>query len=577
MNPTQTDKLCFFEDIVRTIPRLLSLLDRNPNSPTYGCFDRNYWHYKTQTDFPAATYQHGVLILALCYNNRFAGNIYYRNPDLLRYIKAGMAFWSKIQNRDGSFNEWYPNEHSYVATAVTTYAISEAWLILKDEIGNNNPGFTEISGSIGRAACWLSKNKDEIALNHVAAAVMALHNAYEVCGNARFKEAAQFNIEAMQRYQHGEGWFAEYGGADIGYLSVSIDFLAKYYQKAKDAKAAKLLEKALDFMVYFLHPDGSSGGEYASRNTKYMFLHGLKIASSEYASARWILEKLSDNAGANPLLMVFEASDDRYFTFFFLGNLLQASLEQGSSQPSGLSLLEFTKIFPGSGLFSVKNKNFHIIGNFKKGGVFKVFSSDRSAPRLFYGDSGYFGCLAAGAVISTQYFNGQVLFNIKNDKTGIIIEISQQFCIMDTKLPLVTMLIPFRIFNYTLGHFGGITDYFNRFIKKLVVRKRKVPLFLKRKLEIRDDVIVISDEVSKKKCLVISKLGIQNDSTTIYSPTSRYFMSNEVGCNSLKNKELSNAFNERGILSLSVELNFGGSQPVTSVRLNGSPLEAEFK
>ena len=33
------------------IPKILTLQDRNPHSPTYGCFDRNYWHYKI-IDFP---------------------------------------------------------------------------------------------------------------------------------------------------------------------------------------------------------------------------------------------------------------------------------------------------------------------------------------------------------------------------------------------------------------------------------------------------------------------------------------------------------------------------------------------
>jgi len=31
----------------------LTLLDRNPHSPTYGCFDRNFWRYKI-IDFLAA-------------------------------------------------------------------------------------------------------------------------------------------------------------------------------------------------------------------------------------------------------------------------------------------------------------------------------------------------------------------------------------------------------------------------------------------------------------------------------------------------------------------------------------------
>ena len=42
----------FAQEALKQIPKLLTLLDRNPHSPTYGCFDRNFWHYKI-IDFPS--------------------------------------------------------------------------------------------------------------------------------------------------------------------------------------------------------------------------------------------------------------------------------------------------------------------------------------------------------------------------------------------------------------------------------------------------------------------------------------------------------------------------------------------
>ena len=34
--------------IVEQIPRLLTQVDRNPHSPTYGSCCRNYWHYRIE-------------------------------------------------------------------------------------------------------------------------------------------------------------------------------------------------------------------------------------------------------------------------------------------------------------------------------------------------------------------------------------------------------------------------------------------------------------------------------------------------------------------------------------------------
>lgn len=66
------------------IPRLLHLIDRNPLSPTYGCFDRAYWHYRTM-DFPCGMSQEFVLPLALVYardypDNTFRGVARVREP-----------------------------------------------------------------------------------------------------------------------------------------------------------------------------------------------------------------------------------------------------------------------------------------------------------------------------------------------------------------------------------------------------------------------------------------------------------------------------------------------------------------
>ena len=32
--------------VLPEIPKILTLLDRTAVSPTYGCFDRTYWHYR---------------------------------------------------------------------------------------------------------------------------------------------------------------------------------------------------------------------------------------------------------------------------------------------------------------------------------------------------------------------------------------------------------------------------------------------------------------------------------------------------------------------------------------------------
>ena len=57
------NKDLFVREALAQIPKILTLLDRNPHSPTYGCFDRNFWHYKI-IYFPSGMSQEFVYPLA---------------------------------------------------------------------------------------------------------------------------------------------------------------------------------------------------------------------------------------------------------------------------------------------------------------------------------------------------------------------------------------------------------------------------------------------------------------------------------------------------------------------------------
>ena len=63
------NKDLFAREAIAQIPKILTLLDRNVHSPTYGCFDRNFWHYKI-IDFPSGMAQEFVLPLALAYDTK---------------------------------------------------------------------------------------------------------------------------------------------------------------------------------------------------------------------------------------------------------------------------------------------------------------------------------------------------------------------------------------------------------------------------------------------------------------------------------------------------------------------------
>lgn len=551
------------------------MLDRNRQSLTYGCFDRSYWHYKTLIDFPSATYQQGVLTLALIFKNDFLGNGYYQNKKIIEYAKAGMLFWKKIQNKDGSFNEWYPGEHSYVATAFTSYAISESYLLIEEQIENEFER-NEIILALIKAGRWLSNNRDHLVSNHTAGAIAALYNIYLISKDEIFKKAIQNNISILLNNQSPEGWFNEYSGADIGYLSVSIDFLAKYYQKSKDETIGEALAKALEFIKYFIHPDGTSGGEYGSRGTKYLFPHGLVILAKEFDVAGYILSKLKDQKIINPYYL-----DDRYFIFFFLGNYLQAGIEEreGYEYRRSFQNLNFLQVFPEAGLVSKKNQRYHIICNYKKGGVIKIFTVDSERNKLVYSDAGYFGKINHNLLISSQWLNPEFLGKVlHSDSETVSIELNQQFHYVRQDLPLVKLFIPFRIFNYTFGKVGFISFLFSRWIKQqMIIKKKMAPVFLKRKILLEEKKIIIEDKISSSRRFIFKNFYILNDIFCLHVPSSNYFVYSDLIEQPANKLDFSDYLNRSKTFSIITEIQFRGGEPLITSKINDRIMENIYK
>jgi hypothetical protein len=109
------------------MPHILSALDRDKYSPTYGCFDREYWAWATK-EFANVDLQRAVFPLSMVYLNNFEGNIYYKNREILENIKAGICYWTYIMHKDGSFDHLYPNEHSFVGVGFTLLKVGQEFL-----------------------------------------------------------------------------------------------------------------------------------------------------------------------------------------------------------------------------------------------------------------------------------------------------------------------------------------------------------------------------------------------------------------------------------------------------------------
>jgi hypothetical protein len=299
------------------IPRVLGLCDRLPTSPTFGCCDRNYWHYRL-LDIPNARLQEVCWLLALLYTVPFETSRYYQNPQLLIWVQGMLDFWARTRNTDGSVNEVYPFERSFCATSFSTLAVTESLLLLKEQV-------TLSLETLKLTAQWLVEHQNPIVFNQEAASLVALHNLVELTDDKTLRCAEAKRKDSLLRAQHESGYFPEYRGMDIGYLTISLGLLALYAEKTKDADVIEACHKAAAFLEPRIQEDGHYDFSQTSRRTQYLYPSGLaRFAPQVLARLQCGLEK---DVVISPQWM-----DDRYCIALTTDYLLTVqTLREGAS------------------------------------------------------------------------------------------------------------------------------------------------------------------------------------------------------------------------------------------------------
>lgn len=400
------------------IPRLLGAIDRNPYRPTYGCFDREYWHYRTAA-FPSEMYQEGVLPLALVYSQRLPGNAWYGQPRVRELAIAGMRFAATSSHRDGSCDDYYPFERALGSAVFSFAAATRAYELLKlsDDF---------LLGWFRRRAEWIIRHGESGKLtNHHALAALGLARLGRITGEEHFIRVAAERVRQVFAWQSGEGWFEEYGGADPGYQTVTIDCLAKlarqapfvvrhfsalpeeqgtkvpdYEQEGTDVPYSERLRRAVAFARLFLHPDDSYGGEYGSRGTYHFYPHGMELLAAEDANAGVLADGFlrSLRAGRQAAF-----DDDRMYVHR-LGNLLEAYVDwspvraedPNTEEPARMEGIDW---LPRAGMLVRREGDRHTVIAAARGGVFKHFRGQN--PPLT--DAGLILEFADGRVAVSQF------------------------------------------------------------------------------------------------------------------------------------------------------------------------------
>jgi len=343
--------------------------------------------------------QQSALTLALLYDTPMANSPYYQCARVREWALAGVRFWAQIQHPDGAFDEYYPGEHGYIPTSFSLFAAAETCRILaiEDEA---------VRAACMRAARYLAKNEECEALNQEAASIPGLYAAYLLLDEEWVAEAVEAKVVRFLRKQSPDGFFTEYGGADLGYLSTTLDFLLEYQRMSGDERIWPAAERILDLARYFVHQDGSVGGQYGSRNTEYFLLSPLCLMGARSAVARSMLARLRN--GKEGVLSVYRSFDDRYLCHNMLHSLLRAVRYGAEVEDVAEPLpcdVEHERYFEDAGLLSINRSGAHLVCALSKGGVLRLFANGRE----IFSDYGYRVETKVGNPAATSWLRADLL------------------------------------------------------------------------------------------------------------------------------------------------------------------------
>ncbi len=517
-----TNKNLFAREALAQIPKILTLLDRNPHSPTYGCFDRNFWHYKI-IDFPSGMSQEFVFPLALIYDTDIPNNPYFHQPVIKDWVEAGILYAARSAHKDGSCDDYFPFERASGAAAFSLLACIESYILLnlEDSLKNKNIDNKTVLDFFEKRADWLAHHHESGQLtNHQALIVLCLERLSQLLNTSRWDKAKVQRLERVLSWQNEEGWFIEYEGCDPGYHTLTISCLARIYQFNPDIRIKEALIKAVELAAEFVHPDGSYGGEYTSRNTYNFFPHGFELVG------HWMPEALQIN---NCFLQGLENrlspcyADDHIIGHHTWNYLLawQDFVDERLSINTPLNKLNHRIWLKNAKILIDRRENTQLYLALNKGGVFKLFRNNKIVTAdtqisLQVQDKGKIKN-AVGHLVAPYKLN------ISDDE----ITVSGQLGWAKQKQMTPLNLLILRIVMLTVGRF------FPNLIRKILQRilitgKNDAPFHFIRTLRWQNGKWHITDKLHAQTWDNVISAGIGCDQTSIYVVMSRTFQKSQL-------------------------------------------------
>lgn len=453
----------YIREIRHALPRILSFFDTDSTSETHGVGDRFYWAWSL-IDFGNGTFQGAAHGLAQLWR---AGLWPHPTPParFVSRIDAMFAATGRLTRRDGSLEEAFPYEGSFCVTALVAYDLLCALDLMDPELDDDTrhrwrETIRPLIGFLDRA-----DETHALISNHLATAVAALLRWHRLTQEDASETRARELLDRILANQSDEGWFREYQGADPGYQTLCTLYLADVHQLRPDWQLLEPLRRSLRFLWHFAHPDGSFGGLYGSRCTRFYYPAGIEALAGEIPEAAALSKFMAESIAAQTVVTL-SAIDAPNLVPMFNAYCRAAAL--AASEPEAqtpvvpaLDTAPLRRCYPHAGLVVDRGPEHYTIIATAKGGVTYHFVSGQLAVL----DSGVVVRNRRGRLASTQHWDARLPLKIKGDT--VVVEAT--FAAMPKQAPGPWQFIGLRVLCVTAFRIPRLREWVKRRLVTLLI------------------------------------------------------------------------------------------------------------
>jgi hypothetical protein len=301
-------------------------------------------------------------------------------------------------------------------------------------------------------------------------------------------------------------------------------YLARIWQLNQDRELLERLVAATRWLATVVHPDGTIGGEYGSRNTEFYFPAAFEMLAPVSPAAAAVAAHMADSVaeGRGAGLAAMDAPN----FFPMLNNYLFAAItpKTDRGQYRLACQTEGAWTLPDAGLVVRSTSSYYAVLGASKGGVLKVW--DKRSRRLIWSDCGFTGRTADGGAITSQWLDRRAA-PVATDDDGWVIHRSFVRVPQRTFSPL--LFVGFRVVGLLLRFlpFGAVALK-RLLVRALIYRRREVPIRLRRAVAFEADAVRVEDELAVTGAAKLACLRRGDKFATMHMGSSRYFQPSEL-------------------------------------------------